>query len=259
MTEQEAWNILDHYASQANLVVERTMSIRELRRTFAKVFQPRRPEDDDTAMRKINPAIDFIDAERDRRELMGEDIHGEPEPQAAEPQPADPFDQEAPWRRQTREEAEAEAEAHRAARERAAEPFEEAEIQQIQREVFDRASKFGQVSLIKAWAWDGHRFRKVISAQSNRFAFDELARSLMKWLAQTGSEYPCEAVFLTEGDGKARDFILVLIKSGKHVENVMSYDLDIELDPSDPALAEYLNVWLEAVRDVLKQDQVGGC
>ena len=71
MTEDDAWEILHHYAQVGNIRIEQEMSVRVLRRNLAKVFQPRAVDDDDSAMRQINPALDLIEVERDRRELLG--------------------------------------------------------------------------------------------------------------------------------------------------------------------------------------------
>lgn len=222
MTEPEAWQVLDHFAGLARISISRAMTVNQLRRSLAKRYQPRRASDDSTAMSRINPAIDVIDAERDRRELLGV---AEParQPAAAEP-----------WQ---------------------TEPDVSETLEDIQRSVYQRAVKFGRVELVKAWAWDGKRFRKVLSAQANEWASEELGRGLLRWLAQERVPYRCEAVFVTHGSGRANRFRLILLRVGKGYDNVSSYDFAIDIEPDDPTLAGSLNRWLEKARHRLFQDE----
>ena len=237
MNEEEAWDLLSHYAGQAKIQIARSMAIGELRRTLAKAYQPRRAHDDDSIMRQINPAIDIIDAERDRRELLG---IAEPGGQPAAPQPG--WHEEAPWQPDPRGPTWAAVDDY-------------CDIGFIQRHVYERASKFGSVGLVKAWAWDGHRFRKVISAYANRYTYDDLARSLLRWLLRAEVDYTCEAVFLTEGAGRAQSFQLILVKVGRGYENVMSYDQRLDIQPDDPSLPAFLAQWLRLFRHQLEDDQ----
>jgi hypothetical protein len=66
--------------------------------------------------------------------------------------------------------------------------------------------------------------------------------------------YTCQAVFLTEGEGRAESFRLVLVRLGKGYEAVNSYNLEISIQPDDPTLPTFLNRWLELVRDQLLKD-----
>ena len=237
MNEEEAWQLLAHYAHQAKIGINRSMAVGELRRALAKAYQPRLANDDDSIMRQVNPAIDVIDAERDRRELLG---IPEPDGKTDATQPG--WHEEAPWQPDPQGPTWAPVDDY-------------ADIGFIQRQIYERASKFGNVELVKAWAWDGHRFRKVISAYANQYAYDDLARSLLRWLLRAEVDYTCEAVFLTEGAGRAQSFQLILVKVGRGYENVMSYDQRLDIQPDDPSLPAFLSQWLRLFRHRLEDDQ----
>ena len=240
MTEDDAWITLRHYASKAEIQVVRSMTISVIRRTLAKVYQPRLATDDDFAMRKINAAIDVVDAERDRRELLGLD---EPGPPAAASDVGRTAPGIPPWQ---------------------TEPGEPSSILRndytdlnfIKRVVYERSVRLGDAELVKAWAWDGARFHKVISARANQFAYEELGRALVMLHANSPRTEACEAVFLTKGRGRVERFRLIIIRVGRAYENVTGYDLSIDFAPDRPGLMAFLNDWLREVRQRLHDDRV---
>lgn len=244
MTEEQAWLTLEQFAARGNVKIARSMRIAVMRRTLAKVFQPRAVGDDDAAMRAINPALDVIEAERDRRELCGipEPVaaagHAGPvaqtrrpsnvdDPNAWQTEPGEPLDIQKP---------------------------DYSDINYLKKQVFLRSMRFGTPELVKAWSWDGQRFRKVISAYAGEFAYEDLARGLLVFQSQNDPGGICEAVMLTKGDGPARQFRVILIRVGRAYEDVSRYNFEIEGDPSSPGIAGLINSWLAVIRGQLDAD-----
>lgn len=234
MTEEAAWELLYYYASQGKITIARSMSVRALRRQLAKVYQPRRPTDDDAAMRKINPALDLIDEERDRRELLGiQEDYTEPER---------PFDGVEPWQTDPDEPTTI---LHR--------DFTDANF--IKKTIYERSILFGDARLMKAWAWDGQRFRKIISVYANQFANEELGRALLVWQKSRGNA-ECDAIFLTEGNGPATSFRLVILRTGRSYDNVFPYNFELEGNPYDQQFETVIPSWLNVLRTQLNQDSM---
>lgn len=233
MTEAEAWETLQYYSTKGGVRIERQMTINVLRRTLAKVYQPRKATDDDRQMREINSCIDEIELARDRRELSGE-----PEPVAA----ATMARAEQPWQ---------------------TDPSEPCTIYRtdftdsnyIKKSIYERAVRFGKVELYRAWGWDGERFRKVIAVFGNDFTLEELGRALLYSQVNGSNPVPCEAVFVTTGEGRPRRFRLTMVRMGRSCEDVSRYERYFDCEPNDPYLQQELNTWLDQVRDELALDR----
>jgi hypothetical protein len=235
MNEDEAWGILDFYASRARVSVTRAMPVSVIRRTLAKVYQPRKATDDDSSMRRINSAIDIVGAERDRRELCGMDESAAP----AKPQPRPPG--VPPWQTEPTEPSQILRNDY-------------TDLNYIKKTVYERSVRFGDVELVKAWAWDGQRFRKVVSAYANMFAYEDLGRALLVLQSADGGA-PCDAVLLSKGTHVTRSFRLIIARMGRSFENVNSYNLTLECELGRPDLAEFLADWLQQVRAKLVKDR----
>jgi hypothetical protein len=233
LTEDDAWEILHHYAQLGNVRIEQEMSVRVLRRNLAKVFQPRTLGDDDSAMRRINPALDLIELERDRRELLGisENNRYDNRADCTEPWQTDPSEPTTIYRE------------------------DYTDPNYIRKVVYERALRFGDVELMKAWSWNGERFRKILSAYANQFALDELGRGLLQWQMHLSNDARCDAIFLTKGDGPAKKFKLVIIRIGRGYENVVPYGFDLEGDPYDPKFSEVVPSWLRVITAQLNRDR----
>ncbi|MGL4462089.1 MAG: hypothetical protein ACRC1K_08040, partial [Planctomycetia bacterium] len=259
MTENEAWTVVQGYARQAGLTLQTTMTISVLRRTLAKKYQPRRAGDDDEAMRRINRAIDVIDAERDRRELYGLDPFAAPAGTSttgsSNPGPTStyggsstgsygsggstggrtgpgPGSASGGWTGGWSSGAGQKSSAGGAALPPwQTEPGDSCEIQEyafsdvnfIKKTIYERSARMGGAELVKAWAWDGSRFRKVISAFANEFAYEELGRAMVYWQSHADESVRCDAVLLTRGAGRATHFRLIIIRIGKGFEDVSRY------------------------------------
>ena len=248
MTESEAWTVLNRFAVQGRVQISPTMSVNALRRALAKVFQPRQVGDDDTAMRQINPAIDVISEQRDLRELRGQ---AEPNPAtfaagfssgpasgatAAPPAPAGCPWQTDPWEGCT------------IYRDDATDP------NYVKKMVYERSVRFGTPELVRAWAWDGWRFRKVIAAYANEYAYEDLGRALLI-LGQAEGFIQYDAVFITKGTGRVHKFRLIIARVGRSYEHASSYDFTFDCEPDNPRLGELLRAWLNVVTTQLKVDR----
>lgn len=270
MTEAQAWETLTYFARRGGTRIETQMSVGVLRRTLAKVYQPRKATDEDKSMREINACIDVIELERDRRELVGEEEAGgapsvEPAPRWA----TSTMGADSHW-------ATASAVArsmgpprtgwqstHSAGAPWQTEPGDGDKIYRndctdpnfIKKSIHDRASRFGPVELHKAWGWDGNRFRKVISVRGNDYTLEDLGRALLYLQVNGSNPIPCEAVFVTKADGRARRFRLVMLRMGRSCEDVSRYERYYEGEPDDPRLRENLGIWLESVRTQVSADR----
>lgn len=261
MTEEQAWVTLEQFAQRARVQVLRTMKVTVVRRTLAKVFQPRAAGDDDSAMRAINPALDIIEVERDRRELCGL-----PEPKwstasasSTSPNPGQSGSFQTGFQNQPAPRKPANTDDPNAWQTEPGEPLDIrkqdfSDINYLKKSVFLRSMKFGTPNLVKAWSWDGRRFRKVISAYASEFAYEELARGLLVYQAQNDPKGICEAVMLTSGDGPARKFRVILVRMGRAYEDVSRYNFEIEGDPTNPAIESVINSWLTVIRGQLDAD-----
>jgi hypothetical protein len=129
-----------------------------------------------------------------------------------------------------------------------------ADVNYIRKELYDRSIRFGEVELIKAWAWDGFRFQKVISVWCNRFTFEELGRGLMYYQANGPNPVECEAVFITRGAGRIRHFKLALIQLGVSCEDVSKYDFIFECEPDAADFQAKISTWLGGVEARLRVD-----
>lgn len=251
MTEAEAWTVIERYARVGQVSIHRMMTVQVLRRTLAKKFQPRKSDDDPTAMQQINPALDRIADERDQRELLGQDPFRDPSDRGAaqpagtsaksSPKPGAPTGHP-PWHLDP------------------AEPSvilrnDFTDLNYLRKTIYERSIKFGNVQVVKAWAWDGVRFRKVVSALANSYAYEELARSLLVYYLQgNDAASGCDAVFLTEGEGRATHFQLVLLRSGRAYLDVSRYGLYRDFEPDDQEYLAYLPTWLEMTRKRMDDD-----
>lgn len=233
MTEDDAWEILHHYAQAAAITIDTSMTVRVLRRNFAKAYQPRTIGDDDSAMRRINPALDLIDAERDRRELLGiqEQVRPTPGNGCIEPWQTDPSEPTTIYRE------------------------DYTDPNYLKKMVYERATRFGDVELFKAWSWNGERFRKIFAAYANQFSLDELGRGLLQWQMHISGNARCDAIFLTKGNGPAKSFRLVIIRIGRGYENVVPYGFDVDGDPYDSRFQEAISCWLNIVTAQLNRDR----
>lgn len=234
MTEDDAWEILHHYAHLGSIRIEREMSVRVLRRNLAKLYQPRAVDDDDSAMRRINPALDVIEAERDRRELLGiaeDSAVAYSRAGCVEPWQTDPSEPTTIYR------------------------TDYTDPNFLRKEVYERATRFGDVELMKAWSWNGERFRKILTAYANQFSLDELGRGLLQWQMHLNQNGRCDAIFLTKGNGPAKSFKLVIIRIGRGYENVVPYGFDLEGDPYDPKFNDIVPSWLKLITAQLNRDR----
>lgn len=236
MTESEAWDTLLFYAQKGRVRIAAEMTVNVIRRSLAKVFHPRLATDDDRDMRAINACIDVVEAARDKRELCGEP---EPAPTAAEPSGRDPWQSD---------------------------PYESTQIFRqdytdinfLKKTIYDRSIRFGKVELVKAWAWDGARFRKVVSLYANDWALEELGRALLFQQTHGSADGRCDAVFLTQGQGRVRRFRLILLKSGRYCEDVSKCGLYFESEPDDPQLPTKLTQWLHGIDGRMWSDRTAG-
>lgn len=283
MSEEEAWEVLLSHAHKAGITIQVSMSTTVLRRNLAKAYQPRLATDGDGAMRAINPAIDVIEAERERRELSGVPNYEEPPraPRAAYASgsattgtggnPGPGASRNTGQSRNAGARTGQPGQSSRAAPQGASSvnnpkhwqtnPDDGIQIARedntdknyIRKSIFERARRFGDVNLVKAWAWDGSRFRKVLDVYANPFVYDELGRAMVVYV-HAQSSYTCDAVFLASGSATDRAFRLIIIRVGKSFENVASYAIDFTGEPTDPAIRDVLLSWLELVRVQLRRD-----
>lgn len=261
MTEEDAWSTLTVYARRAQLTIEPADSILTLRRTLAKVYQPRLADDSGAAMSEINACLDVLAVERDHRELCGE-------PRApagtASRASAPGWGGAASAGPQTWSTGLTVVTGERPLQEPwQVDPDEPTTIlvhdftdaNYLRREIWDRASRFGEPRLYKAWSWDGHVFRKLIAVKTTEFALEELGRALLNYQQVQPHGDAAIAVFLTEGAGRATSFRLIFLRSGRACEAVANYDLRFDAEPDDPNLASALEAWLAIVRVQLRLDR----
>ncbi|MFO0948660.1 MAG: hypothetical protein U1D30_22500 [Planctomycetota bacterium] len=234
MRESEAWETLYYFSHRGGVRIDEKMTINVLRRTLAKVYQPRLATDDDRQMREINACIDVVEAERDRRELEGEvAVVATATMTRAKvpPRQTDPSDSSEILRQDF------------------------TDLNFIKKTIHERATRFGKAELVRAWGWDGDRFRKVIAVFGNDFTMEELGRALLYSQVNGPNPSRCEAVFLTKGEGRATRFQLIMIQMGRSCEEVSRYHLFFECSPSEPTMREQLGFWLESVRSQLRADR----
>lgn len=232
MTEVDAWKTLITYAREGRVQIDAKMTVNVLRRTLAKVYQPRKVDDDDRSMRQINACIDVLEESRDRRELRGEtEGVATAKPTGSVPWQPDPNDASIIHKK------------------------DYSDLNFIKKSVFERSQRMGNTELLKAWSWDGRRFRRVIAVYGNDFALEELGRALLFRQSLDPSESKVRAIFLTRGDGRARRFQLIMLRSGRSCEDVSRYQSVFEGNPDDPLMAASLSTWLDDVSQRLVADR----
>jgi hypothetical protein len=236
VTEREAWDRLVLFASTANVSITREMSVNVLRRTLAKKYQPRRATDDDSAMRQINGCIDIVDAKRSQLELCGA-----PDPsvsvKASKPAPGQPV-----WQTDNGEDWTISAQDY-------------SDVNFIRKQIYDRSVRFGDVELLKAWAWDGLRFQKVVGLMANDFSLEEIGRALLYHQVHGPDPSRCNAVFLTKGAGRVREFRLLLLRMGRLCEDVSKYHFVFSSEPDAPDFAYHVSMWLKSIEKQLDADR----
>ncbi len=268
MTADLAWDTISAYARTGGIPLQRGAAPKEMRRALAKRYQPRKAGDDDEPMRRINAAIEILLAEEAVRELCGDaEPPPKPQPAAAPPRPAAGAARPTPgptsqWGARA---AAALPPSHAAsglppwqtdaAAGAAVAAPNYTDLNFIRREVYERSARFGDTETVKAWAWAGDGFRKMVAVQCNDFALEELGRALLYY--QTNGPEPtlCRAVFATRGAGRVRRFQLLLLRMGRLCEDVSKYDWTFEEEPDAPGFATRLNRWLDGVEATLDSDR----
>ena len=274
MTAVAAWETLAEYARAAGIPLPPGTPPKDARRVLGKRYAPRKASDDNEPMRRINAAVDLLLTDEAVRELCGQEP-APPAPPAARPTSAPPRPaapaRPAPsrwtsqWGTRTGGAATAErpgsvgvgvpvwqtAPGDGAAVGRA----DYTDLNFIRREIFERSARFGDTELLKAWAWDGDGFRKVVAVQGNDFALEELGRALLYFQTNGPEPAPCRAVFVTRGAGRVRKFQLLLVKMGRLCEDVSKFDWQFEEEPDAPAFAPRLNAWLGGIEATLDGDR----
>ena len=220
MNDAEAIRIVRHYAGAAGVPLTGATPVRRLRTLLAKAYQPRQVGDDETAMRRINPAVEHLE---DAAFASLSDIPAFAGRLVPPPPNQPPPQESAATGRQD---------------------FTDADF--LRTTIAARAARYGRVQPVVAKVWLGDGWGEPLTLDANRFAFSDLGGAVSQWQSARTPGRKLQGVFVAVAG--TPDLQLIRLRVGRAFEDVSSYGLRVDPD-TDPTVGLHgIAGWLDQVR-----------